>query len=157
MMILMKTTNVRLFLVGLVATSWLFVLVTPQQEPGVWSGCIDPDKSKSQNLVRIQQPSRVCFSIANDTDWNSGFASYLRASFEPKADVYSRFHIPNCKHFSPCFVIFFLDTNPISIPHFLFVVAVVAAFLHPFHQPIVIWCSGRILRQVPTIYLRVVP
>lgn len=118
MMILMKTTNVRLFLVGLVATSWLFVLVTPQQEPGVWSGCIDPDKSKSQNLVRIQQPSRVCFSIANDTDWNGGFASYLRASFEPKADVYSRFHIPNCKRVSPCFVIFFFDTNPISIPHF---------------------------------------
>ena len=73
-------------------------VVTSQSNQGkVWLGCINQELNKNQNLVRIQQPTRVCLSVANDTDWNRGYTSYVRASFEPKGDVYSRFHIPNCK------------------------------------------------------------
>jgi hypothetical protein len=60
---------------------------------GVWQGCVDPDKPK--NKLRVGKRTRVCFTIANTTDWSAG-VSYMRASFEPQADVYSRFHIPNC-------------------------------------------------------------
>lgn len=71
------------------------MMVTSQNQGAGWTGCVNPNLNKNQNLIRIGQPTRVCLSVANDTDWNSGFASYVRASFEPKADVYSRFHIPN--------------------------------------------------------------
>jgi hypothetical protein len=60
-----------------------------------WSGCINPKLTTKQNWIRSQQPTRVCISIANTTNWSAG-AAYTRASFEPLADVYSRFHIPNC-------------------------------------------------------------
>ena len=86
----MRTTVSSLVL--MMATS---IIVVTSQDDG-WTGCINQSLNKNQNLVRIQQPSRVCLSIANDTNWNSGSTSYIRASFEPKADEYSRFHIPNC-------------------------------------------------------------
>jgi hypothetical protein len=60
-----------------------------------WSGCINPKLTTKQNWIRAQQPTRVFLSIANTTNWSAG-AAYTRASFEPLADVYSRFHIPNC-------------------------------------------------------------
>jgi hypothetical protein len=72
------------------------------QEDDPWVGCINPAMNRNQNLIRIQQPTRICLSIANDTNWNTGSTSYLRASFEPKADVYSRFHIPNCTYLCVC-------------------------------------------------------
>jgi hypothetical protein len=95
-MILVITILVGLILSNqsLPSSSTSTLLYVNAQE--IWNGCIDPSKNKQQNLIRIQQPTRVCLSIANDTNWNSGNAAYIRASFEPKADVYSRFHIPNC-------------------------------------------------------------
>ena len=88
----MKMRTIVSSLVLMMATS---IIVVTSQDDG-WTGCINQSLNKNQNLVRIQQPSRVCLSIANDTNWNSGSTSYIRASFEPKADEYSRFHIPNC-------------------------------------------------------------
>jgi hypothetical protein len=85
----------RLVVVRMIGS--LMMMVTSQSPSnGGWTGCVNRDLSKNQNLVRIQQPTRVCLSIANHTDWNSGTTSYVRASFEPQGDVYSRFHIPNC-------------------------------------------------------------
>jgi hypothetical protein len=90
-----KTLLRLIVLVRMMSSSSIIIMVTSQS--GGWTGCVNPKMNKNQNLVRIQQPTRVCLSIANNTDWNSGSTSYVRASFEPQGDVYSRLHIPNCK------------------------------------------------------------
>ena len=67
------------------------LLIAAVVEAQSWGGCDGSDSS----VVAIGDPTRVCLQIANGTAWNQG-VGYIRPSFEPKADQYSRFHIPNC-------------------------------------------------------------
>jgi len=46
--------------------------------------------------IVIGESSTICFHIANKNNWADGI-NYVRLSFAPKADEYSRLHIPNCK------------------------------------------------------------
>ena len=65
--------------------------VAHAQTSGTWSGCIGEEA-----LVSIGNPTRVCLQVGNSVDWGTDEIRYTRASFEPPADEYSRFHIPNC-------------------------------------------------------------
>jgi hypothetical protein len=88
-------------------TRWIplflsFLCATAQQDPTAapttqgWGGCINPDDPTASTLVRIGQPTAICLTIGQGGDWAAG-VPYLRFIFTPKADVYSRFDIPNCK------------------------------------------------------------
>ena len=80
------------FACGCVVLPRAAVVVTaqaPATTASSWGGC------GSDGVVAIGDPTRVCLQIANGTAWNLG-VRYIRPSFEPKADEYSRFHIPNC-------------------------------------------------------------
>lgn len=69
-------------------------LVTSQeQQTSQWSGCVRSGFG-SEDKIRIGEPTRVCLQIGNSVSWVDG-VDYVRASFEPQADEYSRFHIPN--------------------------------------------------------------
>ena len=60
--------------------------------PSPWEGCVDylqPDA-----LVEIGKETVICMVLANDYDWQKPL-SYVRLNFRPKADEYSRFHVPN--------------------------------------------------------------
>lgn len=74
--------------------SWLLFLALPSTaQQGTWRGCFDPQLPKK---VKIGQPTRVCMQVGNGVNWAAG-VNYVRASFEPKADEYSYYHIPNCR------------------------------------------------------------
>lgn len=62
-----------------------------------WTGCINPDDPTASTLVRIGQPTAICLTIGPGGNWASG-VNYLRFIFTPKADVYSKFVIPNCTY-----------------------------------------------------------
>jgi len=68
------------------------VLVSAQQQQS-WNGCLCPEGNCK--AVAIGEPTGVCFQIANGVAWNEG-VKYIRPSFEPNADQYSRLRIPNC-------------------------------------------------------------
>ena len=59
-----------------------------------YTGCVDP--SDPTALVTIGEKTTVCLQIGNSLDWSSG-VQYTRVSFQPEADKYTRFHLPNCK------------------------------------------------------------
>jgi len=65
------------------------------QNTSQWGGCVNPSGSGSSE-VTIGQTTFVCLQIGNSEQWNAG-VNYIRLSFSPIADEYSRFHIPNCK------------------------------------------------------------
>jgi hypothetical protein len=70
---------------------------TPAPPSGAWSGCIDPNGDAKP--VDIGETTTVCLHAANNVDWTSG-AQYIRMTFQPQADKFSRLHIPDCKfHF----------------------------------------------------------
>jgi hypothetical protein len=58
-----------------------------------WSGCVDLNEGIAD--IGIGDLTTVCLQIGNQLNWANG-ASYIRASFQPEADQYSRLHIPNC-------------------------------------------------------------
>jgi hypothetical protein len=58
-----------------------------------WSGCVDPNNPGA--LVTIGQKTTVCLQIGNSENWGAG-VEYIRLSFQPQGDEYSRFHVPNC-------------------------------------------------------------
>ena len=68
--------------------------VSPTTTSQKWSGCVDP--SNPSALVTIGKPTFVCLQIGNNQNWTAG-VNYIRASFRPVGDVYSRLYIPNCK------------------------------------------------------------
>mmetsp|Transcript_7392 Transcript_7392/g.21514 ORF Transcript_7392/g.21514 Transcript_7392/m.21514 type:complete len:316 (+) Transcript_7392:289-1236(+) len=57
-----------------------------------WSGCVDP--TNGYQKVTIGQPTPICLVLANNADWTTEM-TYLRLNFRPKADEYSRFHVPD--------------------------------------------------------------
>lgn len=44
--------------------------------------------------MTIGQPTTICLVLANDGDWSSK-TDYMRLNFQPIADEYSRFHVPD--------------------------------------------------------------
>lgn len=72
---------------------------TNNNNNNAWGGCVGSSSSTNSNNanVKIGDPTRVCLHVANGTDWGAGSVAYVRASFEPPADTYSRLHIPNCE------------------------------------------------------------
>jgi hypothetical protein len=72
---------------------WLAAaLVSAQEAPPAWTGC----NSVEGALVKIGDPMFLCLHVANGVDWGGG-VEYIRLAFNPKADEYSRLHVPNCK------------------------------------------------------------
>jgi len=59
-----------------------------------WTGCVDPEKGYQP--VTIGEETTICLVLANDGDWSStGGMDYMRLNFQPIADDYSRFHVPD--------------------------------------------------------------
>ena len=59
-----------------------------------WSGC-GPIEDPLTRL-KVDQRTVICLHVGNTEDWG-GQVTYLRLSFSPKIDQYSRFHVSNCK------------------------------------------------------------
>ena len=59
-----------------------------------WSGCgaVGAESAK----LEIGDNMVICMHVANNLNWVGG-AQYLRLSFAPKVDEYSRFHVGSCK------------------------------------------------------------
>lgn len=57
-----------------------------------WQGCVDPNGGFQP--VTIGEPTTVCLVLASSPDWGTEMR-YLRLNFQPIADEYSRFHVPN--------------------------------------------------------------
>ena len=66
--------------------------VAPTAEGTGWTGCVDPFVGPLP--VNIGSQTTVCFVLSNAVDWASPL-TYMRLHFQPTADTYSRFHIPN--------------------------------------------------------------
>ena len=66
--------------------------VAPTAEGTGWTGCVDPFVGLSP--VNIGSPTTVCLVLSNNVDWATPL-TYMRLHFQPIADTYSRFHIPN--------------------------------------------------------------
>ena len=92
-------------MVGKCKLSWaLFMAIASvavaQDTPGfalgddedVWGGCVDYNRPDA--LVTIGEPSAVCLVIGDGADWSTR-RTYMRLHFLPKADEYSRFHVPD--------------------------------------------------------------
>ena len=56
-----------------------------------WTGCVDP--INGPQLVTIGQKTTVCLVLANSVDWSTEM-QYMRLNFQPTADEYSRFLVP---------------------------------------------------------------
>ena len=71
----------------------------PVEQPNedAWGGCVDP--SNRGALVTIGKKTTVCLVIGDGVDWQTQ-RTYMRLHFQPIADQYSRFLVPNCKPFS---------------------------------------------------------
>jgi len=68
----------------------LAVATLANDENITWTGC-GPYTNEAQRLT-IGKDSVVCLQAANDLNWVNG-AQYLRFSFSPTVDEYSRFHV----------------------------------------------------------------
>jgi hypothetical protein len=58
---------------------------------GGWGGCVDP--TAGFRPVTIGESTTVCLVLSNHPDWATSM-SYMRLNFQPIADEYSRFHVP---------------------------------------------------------------
>jgi len=67
-------------------------VVSPTPAPGpTWSGCTD---SSLPPLVTIGKKTTICLILANNLKWDDNNVRYLRMSFQPVADEFSRFIVP---------------------------------------------------------------
>jgi hypothetical protein len=94
------------YLVTMKSFSLLFALlsslVAAQNETNgdQWGGCQATFSGASVDTlekIEIGKQTIVCFHVGNTKDWARG-VDYIRLSFQPEADQYSRMHIPNCKN-----------------------------------------------------------
>ena len=60
-----------------------------------WLGCVNPPGGSGTDLVRVGEPTTICLNLGPNTHWSQG-VDYIRYTFQPEADEYSKFHIPNC-------------------------------------------------------------
>lgn len=77
---------------------WSFVVADEASEDR-WGGCqatFTGASVETLEKIEIGKQTIVCFHIGNSKDWARG-VDYIRLSFQPEADQYSRFHVPNCK------------------------------------------------------------
>lgn len=68
-----------------------------------WGGCqatFSGASVETLEKIAIGKQTIVCFHVGNTKDWSRG-VDYIRLSFQPEADQYSRLHIPNCKFGKP--------------------------------------------------------
>jgi len=56
-----------------------------------WGGCVDPVRGNQP--VVIGQPTTICLVLSSDPNWSTA-VDYMRLSFSPIADDYSRFRVP---------------------------------------------------------------
>ena len=93
-MMMMNTLRGLLWVAGL----WALVSPSVNAEDGTtttvtWGGCEDPVKGARK--VTIGDKTTVCLTISDGTDWSEA-RQYIRLNFQPVADEYSRFVVPNC-------------------------------------------------------------
>jgi hypothetical protein len=85
----------------------LTLILIETQAQSQWTGCIDPDNLDSPDLVKIGERHTICITVGPGGSWagikgsDGTYAGveYMRYTWRPTADQYSRFHIPNCKSF----------------------------------------------------------
>ncbi|KAL3929934.1 MAG: hypothetical protein SGBAC_011989 [Bacillariaceae sp.] len=63
---------------------------TPSPAP-TWGGCMD---SNMNPLVTIGEKTTICLVLSNGVNWNGQTIDYIRLSFQPIADEFSRFIVP---------------------------------------------------------------
>lgn len=68
--------------------------LAPQQDD-TWAGCWGA--GGSSNRIKIGSPMFLCLHVGNNRNWTDS-AEFIRLSFSPKADEYSRLHVANCKY-----------------------------------------------------------
>jgi hypothetical protein len=68
---------------------------TPEPTVVGWGGCVDPDGSNKK--VTIGEKTTVCLQLGNGNNWAAG-TEYIRLAFQPKADEYTRFFVPQCTY-----------------------------------------------------------
>ena len=66
---------------------------TPAPAP-TWGGCSD---GNLKPLVQIGEKTTICLTLSNSLNWDSQTVDYVRLSFQPIADEFSRFIVPACK------------------------------------------------------------
>ena len=64
---------------------------TPSPTGTPWEGCVNP--TNPDQKVTIGDPTYLCLILADDVNWNNQ-VNYLRLTFSPIADEYSRFVVP---------------------------------------------------------------
>jgi hypothetical protein len=78
---------------------WSLVAAQDDSSGDKWGGCQATFSGASVDTlekIEIGKQTIVCFHVGNTKDWARG-VDYIRLSFQPEADQYSRMHIPNCK------------------------------------------------------------
>ena len=83
---------------GLLWIACLWALGSPSvnAEDGTtvsWGGCEDPVKGAQK--VTIGDKTTICLTISDGSNWSES-RQYIRLNFQPIADEYSRFVVPNC-------------------------------------------------------------
>lgn len=63
----------------------------PARPTNTWGGCVDPIDGYAP--VTIGEPTTVCLVLASGANWATE-VDYMRLNFQPVADAYSRFHVP---------------------------------------------------------------
>lgn len=89
--ILQKTYNMIGFWEKSVSLLFFIALSLSVGNEETWGGC---GKSEGSRLVSANKRTFICIMVGPSGDWRTGI-NYLRYSFEPKADEYSRFTIEN--------------------------------------------------------------
>jgi hypothetical protein len=62
-----------------------------------WSGCVNPNEPDKPEVLQIGKAHTICITLGQGGNWATG-VTYGRYTWRPKADEYSRFHIPNCTY-----------------------------------------------------------
>ena len=65
--------------------------------PPTWGGCSDANLNP---LVVIGEKTTICLVLSNELNWDGQGVDYVRLSFQPIADEFSRFIVPACKLFN---------------------------------------------------------
>eukprot|EP00978_Attheya_sp_CCMP212_P015281 scaffold39385_cov46-Attheya_sp.AAC.3 len=74
------------------STTGVYSQTTPK-----WDGCNDPNFPGGPHVVKRGDPTTVCLTLGPNGDWGreTPLVKYFRLNFQPEADEYSRYQIPN--------------------------------------------------------------
>jgi len=88
------STFCSILLLQIASTSTTWAQDTTLATEGTqWGGCIDTLGGPA-GFAQISLRQTICLVFGDGGDWSSG-VRYLRTSFQPTVDEYTRFHIPN--------------------------------------------------------------